>query len=59
MQEPKKIPLTDNPRNKEPEKIPLKCYPQNIEDDVWIPNYTSGGGIIYTRKNENNLENNS
>jgi hypothetical protein len=47
MKEPKKIPLTDNPRNKEPEKIPLTTptyYDIEMADDLWI-------------KNENNKQN--
>jgi hypothetical protein len=47
VKEPKKIPLTDNPRSKEPQRIPLKkSYPEPITQDLWI-------------KNENHLENNS
>lgn len=48
MQEPNKIPLTDNPRNKEPKKIPLTTpnyYNIEMTDDLWI-------------KNENNKQNN-
>lgn len=48
MKEPKKIPLTDNPRNKEPQKIPLTTpcnYDIEMTDDIWI-------------KNENNKQNN-
>ena len=50
MKEPKKIPLTDHPRNKEPQKIPLspsRHYDIDMTDDLWI------------KDNENNLENNS
>jgi len=39
MKEPKRIPLTDNPRNKEPQKIPLTTpnhYDIEMFDDVWI-----------------------
>lgn len=49
MKEPKRIPLTENPRNKEPEKIPLpptSKYDTEIVDDIWI-------------KNENNNQNNT
>ena len=48
MKEPKRIPLTDNPRNKEPRKIPLTTpshYDIEMTDDVWI-------------KNENNQQDN-
>jgi hypothetical protein len=50
MKEPKRIPLTDNPRNKEPQKLPLTTPSHyNIEmfDDVWIKT-----------NNENNQQNN-
>lgn len=50
MKEPKRIPLTDNPRIKEPNKIPLqKLDIYDIEmngDDLW-------------NRNENNKQNNS
>jgi hypothetical protein len=49
MKEPKKIPLTDNPRNKEPEKLPLTTpnpYDIDMVDDIWV-------------KNENNKQNNT
>ena len=49
MKEPKRIPLTDHPRNKEPQKIPLTTtchYDIEITDDILI-------------KNENNKQNNS
>lgn len=39
MKEPKRIPLTNNPRNKEPQKLPLttlKHYDIDMTDDVWI-----------------------
>ncbi len=39
MKEPKRIPLTDNPKNKEPQKIPLTTpshYDIEMIDDVWI-----------------------
>lgn len=48
MKEPKRIPLTDSPRNKEPQKIPLITrtnYDIEMSDDIWI-------------KNENYQENN-
>lgn len=48
MQEPNKIPLTDNPRNNEPKKFPLTApshYNIEMTDDLWI-------------KNENNKQNN-
>ncbi len=41
MKEPKRIPLTDNPRNKEPEKLPLTTpsqYDIEMVDDIWIKN---------------------
>ena len=41
MKEPKRIPLTDSPRNKEPEKLPLTTqshYDIDMVDDVWIKN---------------------
>jgi hypothetical protein len=39
MKEPKRIPLTDNPRHKEPEKLPLttpEYYNIDMFDDIWI-----------------------
>ena len=39
MKEPKRIPLTDNPKNKEPQRIPLTTpnhYDIDMSDDVWI-----------------------
>jgi hypothetical protein len=39
MKEPKRIPLTDSPRNKEPQKIPLTTpnqYDIDMRDDLWI-----------------------
>jgi hypothetical protein len=36
-----------------------KTYPETIEDDIWIPNYTCDGGVIYTKKNEDHSQNNS
>jgi hypothetical protein len=50
MKEPKRIPLTDNPRNKEPQKLPLITYDNydiGITDDLWIKT-----------DNENNQQNN-
>jgi len=41
MKEPKRIPLTDNPRNKEPQKLPLTTpnhYDIEMIDDVWMKN---------------------
>jgi hypothetical protein len=41
MKEPKRIPLTDNPRNKEPQKLPLTTpnnYDIEMIDDVWTKN---------------------
>jgi hypothetical protein len=51
MKEPKRIPLTDNPKNKEPQKIPLTTsnnYDIEMFDDLWINVY-----------NENNKQNNT
>ena len=59
MKEPRKIPLTDGPRSKEVSKIPLQLYPEPISDDVWDRFDTPHGPIIFAKKNENNLENNS
>ena len=49
MKEPKRIPLTDNPRNKEPQKLPLTTpnhYDIDMIDDLWI------------KKNEDNKQDN-
>jgi hypothetical protein len=49
MKEPKRIPLTDGPRNKEPQKLPLTTpnkYDIDMSDDVWI-------------KHEDNQQNNT
>jgi hypothetical protein len=49
MKEPKRIPLTDNPKKKEPQRIPLTTpnhYDIDMSDDIWI-------------KNENNQQNNT
>ena len=49
MKEPKRIPLTDSPRNKEPKKIPLTSNdPYELENDDSV-----------LTKNENNKQNNS
>jgi hypothetical protein len=51
MKEPKRIPLTDNPRNKEPQKLPLTTpmyYDIEMIDDVWIK-----------KEDENNQQNNT
>jgi hypothetical protein len=51
MKEPKRIPLTDNPRNKEPQKLPLTTpnhYNIEMIDDIWIKT-----------DNENNQQNDS
>jgi hypothetical protein len=51
MKEPKRIPLTDNPRNKEPQKLPLTTpnhYNIEMIDDIWIKT-----------DNENNQQNNT
>jgi hypothetical protein len=59
MREPDKIPLTNNPRNKEPQKIPLtKIYPEPIIDDLYEPN-EAGCGVVWTKKNENNKQDNT
>jgi hypothetical protein len=56
MKEPKRIPLTDNPRNKEPQKIPLtKIYPESMIDDLYDI-HEAGCGVVYTKKNENNQQ---
>jgi hypothetical protein len=50
MKEPKRIPLTDNPRNKEPQKLLLTApnhYNIEMFDDVWTKT-----------DNENNQQNN-
>jgi len=51
MKEPKRIPLTDSPRNKEPQKIPLTIpnrYDIEMIDDILIKS-----------DNENNQQNNT
>jgi hypothetical protein len=51
MKEPKRIPLTDSPRNKEPQKIPLTIpnhYDIQMVDDIWIK-----------KEDENNQQNNT
>ena len=50
MKEPKRIPLTDNPRKEEPQRLPLKPlsnYDIEMVDDIWIK-----------KEDENNTENN-
>lgn len=60
MKEPIRVPLTDNPKNIEPKRIPLKKnYPESMLDDLWERYDTIDGGIIFAKKNENHLENNS
>lgn len=60
MKEPKRIPLTDNPRSKEPERIPLsKQYIESMEDDIWDRQDTKHGPAILAKKNENNQQNNT
>lgn len=59
MKEPKRIPLTDNPKNKEPNKIPLKTnYPEPMVDDLWDRYDTSFGQTIFAKKNEDNQQDN-
>ena len=60
MKEPKRLPLTDNPRHKEPEKIPLTTnYPESIIDDLWERHYTISGPPIFAKNNEDNQQNNT
>jgi len=57
MKEPKRIPLTDHPRNKEPEKIPLtKIYPEPITNDVWDRFDTENSPPVFAKKNEDNKQ---
>ena len=60
MKEPKRIPLTDNPRSKEPQKIPLTTsYPEPVVDDIWEKHDTNHGPTILAKKNENNQQDNT
>ena len=60
MQEPNRIPLTNNPRSKEPKRLPLgKQYPEPMTDDLCEAVYTQHSPPILAKKNENHLENNS
>jgi hypothetical protein len=59
MQEPNRIPLTDNPRTKEPVKIPLRYYPETIVDDIWDTFDVGCGPPILAKQNENNQQNNT
>ena len=59
MKEPKRIPLTDNPRSKEPKRIPLtKQHIDSMQDDLWDKHDTNHGPIILAKKNENNQQDN-
>jgi|APGre2960657373_1045057.scaffolds.fasta_scaffold02623_10 hypothetical protein len=53
MKEPKRIPLTDSPRNKEPKKIPLTY------DQDWEVHDTNLGPPVLARNNENNRQDNT
>ena len=57
MQEPKRIPLTDNPRIKEPIKIPLNS--EAMSDDIWDRFDVNCGPPIFAKQNENNQQNNT
>lgn len=57
MKEPERIPLSDSPRKKEPSKIRL--HPKVDIDDTWDKHDTNHGPIIFAKKDENHLENNS
>lgn len=60
MQEPNRIPLTNNPRSKEPKRLPLnKQYSEPIIDDTWEVHDTKCGPPVLAKQNENHLENNS
>jgi hypothetical protein len=58
MQEPNRIPLTDNPRSKEPVKIPLTSYSESIIDDLWERYDIPSGSQVFAKKNENNQQDN-
>jgi hypothetical protein len=58
MKEPKRIPLTDNPRVKEPKRLPLTTsYPEPISDDLWEKHETQNSPPIFSKTNENNRQN--
>ena len=59
MQEPKRIPLTDNPRIKEPIKIPLKHYSEAMTDDIWDRFEVNCAPPIFAKQNEDNQQNNT
>ena len=60
MQEPNRIPLTNNPRSKQAKKFPLKKqYPEPIIDDLCDTTHTQHSPPILAKKNEDHLENNS
>jgi hypothetical protein len=62
MKEPKRIPLTDSPRNKEPQKLPLTTpnhYDIEMIDDIYQKYEMSSDSIIRTKKNEDNQQDNS
>lgn len=61
MQEPKKIPLTDNPRSKEPIRIPLKqtqCSEAMLDNSLDIID-NNCDPQTFGKINENFLENSS
>jgi len=60
MKEPNRIPLTNNPRIREPQKIPLKTqYLDAMEDDLWDKHEIPHAPPIFSKKNENNKQNNT
>ena len=54
MKEPKRIPLTDNPRHKEPKRIPL-----DSDTDLWDRYDTQHDPPIFAKDNEDHKQNNS
>lgn len=62
MKEPKRIPLTDSPRNKEPQKIPLSTpnnYDIEMLDDIYEKYEIARGSTILAKQNEDNKQDNS
>lgn len=60
MKEPKRIPLTDNPRSKEPKKIPLTTsYPEPVVDDIWEKHDTINSPPVFSKINEDHKQNNT
>lgn len=60
MKEPKRIPLSDNPRCKEPNRIPLTTYSEPIKDDLWEKHDIGNGPPpVFSKINEDNQHNNT